>query len=700
MDLYLFSFRRFFALVPLLCISSFFLTAQPIPREQVLKNQLATATPQDSSTLLVGIIRSSRDLSMDSVRVYGRMLIDFHRRHRDTTGINMGYYLTTMMLQQRGYYQESLDLLDEVWPVFEAPPFDSLGPLYGAMRHRRGEALAMLGQTDAALKDYYTALYQWRKQDHPFKAGLYQSVGRIHASKGTYDSAIHYYQLKVDIDLRQKQEYSAASGMADIADVYRTTGRYAEALELQQRALKLQYQSDDPLAYIYGLENMCTLRSEMNGDSVRYYCQAAIKEAETYNTYTTIDRAATALADYYVSRGGQQDSIGYYFKKAFSAGKQLPIDLNFINKSTRYGSYLLQTGNPAAAHDILHTTLLSHRENPQLEFPNQGQLYLALARSEVATSRNDSAAVHLAKGLALLEADYERKSQLSVAEATASYQVEEAQYATQQERFDRVLAERKNEEQQRMILLGGGGGLLLLLLGGGFYLRLSRDRKMIARKNEQLAIALNERGILLKEIHHRVKNNLQIISGLLYKQARISVSEDVRATLQGGQDRIHAMALVHQSLYQREELTYINARDFVAELTGQLKISQASTSQKVVMKVDVADEELNMDQAIPIGLILNELVTNAYKYAFKPNKRDAELSIEFQRVDMGKNYELRVADNGSGLPEGYELRSQKGLGLNLVRGLARQLGGTWRITNLKTGGTAATVRFSTVRPNI
>ena len=194
-----------------------------------------------------------------------------------------------------------------------------------------------------------------------------------------------------------------------------------------------------------------------------------------------------------------------------------------------------------------------------------------------------------------------------------------------------------------------------------------------------------------------MKNNLQIISGLLYKQARTSVSEDVKNTLKDGQDRIQAMALVHQSLYQRDELSYINARDFVQELVEHLQRSQ-DRAEEVTVTTDAADETLDMDQAIPVGLILNELITNAFKYAFGEQHADARLNIAFERVDDGKAFELRVADNGRGLPPEFTEKSSSGLGMNLIRGLTRQLRGKWRISENPGGGTLATLRFATARP--
>ena len=338
-----------------------------------------------------------------------------------------------------------------------------------------------------------------------------------------------------------------------------------------------------------------------------------------------------------------------------------------------------------------------HRARPDVGREQVGPLYTADARSEYAGGNRDTADRYFTEGLALTEAYYDSLSQNSVAEAQAAFEVEQSAFAVEEERArSRFDAERAARE--RWYLIGGLALLGLLLAGAAYaYRRLSRSEAETQAANAALAASLTERETLLKEIHHRVKNNLQIISGLLYKQARTSVSEDVKNTLKDGQDRIQAMALVHQSLYQRDELSYINARDFVQELVEHLQRSQ-DRAEEVTVTTDAADETLDMDQAIPVGLILNELITNAFKYAFGEQRADARLNIAFERVDDGKAFELRVADNGRGLPPEFTEKSSKSLGMNLIRGLTRQLRGKWQISENPGGGTLATLRFATARP--
>ena len=184
--------------------------------------------------------------------------------------------------------------------------------------------------------------------------------------------------------------------------------------------------------------------------------------------------------------------------------------------------------------------------------------------------------------------------------------------------------------------------------------------------------SLREKEALLKEIHHRVKNNLQIISSLLAMQSDSVADESMRALLQESQNRVRAMAMIHEKLYQSSNLARIHFGDYVSSLTGFLFRSYSNTAGRVALKLTVDEVHLNIDSAVPCGLILNELVSNSLKHAFKDG-RSGELRVELRAEPEG--YKLTVADNGSGLPSDFDLTRIKSLGLQLVETLSRQIKG-------------------------
>lgn len=204
----------------------------------------------------------------------------------------------------------------------------------------------------------------------------------------------------------------------------------------------------------------------------------------------------------------------------------------------------------------------------------------------------------------------------------------------------------------------------------------------LREEHARLARSLEEKEVLLKELHHRVKNNLQVIASLLRLQAKAAADETVTAVLQESQHRVEAIATIHEQLYGSADLRSVplaqQANLLMANLFSAFGVDPARISGQVVVcpRLDGAPLVLGVDQAIPIGLILNELISNALKHAF-PDARSGFIHIEAQSHDG--RVDLAVIDNGVGVPEDLDARKGKSLGLEIVEILARQLRGTWEL---------------------
>jgi PAS domain S-box-containing protein len=216
------------------------------------------------------------------------------------------------------------------------------------------------------------------------------------------------------------------------------------------------------------------------------------------------------------------------------------------------------------------------------------------------------------------------------------------------------------------------------------------DHKMDA---DALKESLNEKDTLLREIHHRVKNNMQIISSLLNLQMHHEDLDETVNVLKESQGRVKSMAMIHEKLYQSPNFTDINFKDYIDKLIFDIFYSYGIKIGTIESVLDIEDINLNIETAIPLGLIVNELVTNSVKYAFP--KGEGIITIHLKSLQ--DKMELTIADNGIGLPKDIDIDNTEILGLQLVKSLVNQIGG--KIELDQTHGTEFKIIFKEVEYN-
>ncbi len=199
---------------------------------------------------------------------------------------------------------------------------------------------------------------------------------------------------------------------------------------------------------------------------------------------------------------------------------------------------------------------------------------------------------------------------------------------------------------------------------------ISRDITEIMETQKKLQVALEQKEMLLKEIHHRVKNNLMIISSLLSIQSRFIKDKEALGIFKESQNRAKSMALIHERLYRSTDLKRIDIGDYIRTLSNDLFHTYVVNSQKIQIKLDVEDVMVDINTAIPLGLIINEIITNALKHAF-PNDMQGTLLISFHRID--DKLKLEVSDDGIGFPKDLDYKNTSSMGLQLVNSLSNQI---------------------------
>ena len=220
--------------------------------------------------------------------------------------------------------------------------------------------------------------------------------------------------------------------------------------------------------------------------------------------------------------------------------------------------------------------------------------------------------------------------------------------------------------------------------------QLSYELSERRRAEEKISHSLQEKEVLLKEVHHRVKNNLQVISSLLYLQTDKIQDAKALDIFRDSQNRVRSMALIHEKLYQAQDLAHVDLGAYIHSLIGYLFRSYGAYASAIRLQVNANNVRLGIDSAMPCGLIINELVSNALKHAF-PNKQGGEIQIEFY-ANPENQFTLSIYDNGIGFPAGMNFQSAGSLGLQLVNTLVNQLDGTLDIQHDR--GTTFIIQFA------
>ena len=203
------------------------------------------------------------------------------------------------------------------------------------------------------------------------------------------------------------------------------------------------------------------------------------------------------------------------------------------------------------------------------------------------------------------------------------------------------------------------------------YLKSIKNQRLIAEQKHIIENALIEKDSLLKEIHHRVKNNLQMVSSLLSLQTKNTRSKSAIEALEEGKSRVKAMALIHQKLYQNDDLSVIEMQGYIESLINSVQSVYKKGGHNISITIDAEGTELDIDRAIPFGLILNELVSNSFKYAFPENDENGKIYIHLRK--NGDQGYFEYTDNGVGLPEDADERAHSSMGIRLMNRLVNQL---------------------------
>jgi len=341
---------------------------------------------------------------------------------------------------------------------------------------------------------------------------------------------------------------------------------------------------------------------------------------------------------------------------------------------------------------------------PDLAYASQAQK--DLSKIDSAAGNFTSAFRHLVKHVELYDKVYNATQLRALENLKIKYETREKEQSIKLLEA-RGLTDRTELQKvglQRNLTLGGT--LALIIISGLAYvgyrnkrrsnLLLNVQQREINEKNASLEKTLAEKDtlladkdLLLREVNHRVKNNLHIVMSLLDSQSAYLNNNAAIAAIQDSQNRVHSIALIHQKLYSSEHITQVDMASYIPELINYLDESINGTDNSVVITHHIAPVVLDVSQAIPVGIILNEAITNSIKYSF-PDNRKGEIRVCMSAAD--DRITMTIKDNGAGLPPGFDINKARSLGMNLIKGLTNQLKGNFLLESNQ--GVIMSIRFT------
>jgi len=571
----------------------------------------------------------------------------------------------------------------------------------GNMLAQLGDLLQSLGQFDQAIPMLQQALDVFTAIGHKRVQGIYYTLCEIYREKGDFPRALHYGLMAVK---NAEGVFGTDAGWVNIYNQLALT-----YYDLKNDSMALVYFDKSRDAAIAGKDTASTLQLSVNissmllrmnrPDDALILLKSTLRDYPPRSDVARLHMADLLLNTYLKLKDGNMALI--YYKQLVNFHDHLAVgDPSRSYTSRPIVEYLLFARQYGKAYSYIDELRTEAVKNNNLIRLSQSEKYYFSADSGMGRYQDAIRHYELYKVWNDSIFNVEKARQCSALEL---------QFETEKKDNDIQSLQKESRLQHATIVKDRaiknviiGSIVMLLLLLGLLYSRyrlkqrsniqLQQKQQEINQQNDLLKKLLGEKEWLLKEIHHRVKNNLQIVISLLNTQSAYLDNEDALVAIKSSQQRMHSMSLIHQRLYQSDNLAMIDMHWYIHELVGYMRES-FSIDRKVQFVLDMEKMELDVIQAVPLGLILNEAISNAIKYAFPgDNKGEVRISLHTSAGDICR---LVIADNGIGLPPGFDPENFESLGMSLMRGLTEQLGGTFDMDGQK--GLAISITFQVNR---
>lgn len=533
------------------------------------------------------------------------------------------------------------------------------------------------GNLDSALS-YYNISYSLRIEGGDVKgaANILNNIGACYHYQSVFDSSLTYYLKALKIREKIQDKKGLSESYNNVGIILRTQKEYKKAKEYYLKSLAIKKSLNNKKGMMYTYSNLAVISryTGKNEEALIYSKNALELSYELQDSYGI---------------GGELTNIGVTYRKLGQFEKAIEnlLEGNKIFRDIGDAQTLAQNlnslGDAYYSMRLYNKAISSYTESLSLANElNRQELRLVNVHSlsEVYASLNQhqKAWEYLSQYTELNKDVFNQDKSILIADLETKYQSEKKQKEIIELSAKNKLHELQieNDLYRNKIFIAIIVISLLIMVLFLFLYRSKRNlSNTLEEKNRVIEKSLFEKETLLKEIHHRVKNNLQVISSLLSLQSRYIDDKNASKAIEDSKNRVKSMALIHQKLYQEDNLKGVNMNNYIHELTDSLVAAYKNADLTLIIESE--DMELDVDTVIPIGLIMNELITNSLKYGVKGS--NPELKISFAKKE--DQLELIVKDNGDGLQEEIDFSKWKSYGMKLVHSLSRKLKAEVSFTN-------------------
>ena len=500
--------------------------------------------------------------------------------------------------------------------------------------------------------------------------------------RGNYELALRYHLEALELRKQFGENKFIAQSYLNIGLVYRSRKDYINAIKFYKQSYDIKKTINDEAGMLNSLINTgAAFQTNEKFDSAYVYGLKALELAKKIKSNEDIIASKTNIAAALINLNRPDEALPYLQEVEQSVERNNKKSL--ITNAESYGDMYMQKNNVAAAIPYFQKALEMAKSNNRVELMEV--FYRKLSKCFYKQNNYKLAYEYFDLSKSISDTLINEENSRQVNEMSAVYETAEKETQINKLNAENAISNTETKRRRRernyfilsTILFSG-----LAVVAYKAFANNKKKKELLNTQNKIIEKSLSEKEILLREIHHRVKNNLQIVSSLLSLQSNYIKDEQALDAVKDSRNRVQSMSLIHQNLYQEENLMGVDVKDYISKLADNLFQSYNIRPDKIKLVKEIEATNLDVDVVVPIGLILNELLTNCLKYAFPKDaehKTGEEGAIKVILKEENDVLQLSVYDNGVGLPADFNPETKKSFGHKMILTFLQKLKGEMKM---------------------